>query len=143
MDYTCRKWAITGIPCTHATTAIKFLNINLEDYIAHWFRKSTYEETYNVIINPINGQHIWEVTPYSDILPPKKKTMPGRPKKKRRLKEWELKKNDSELRKGGQRKRCAICKELGHNKKVVHKDLLPNLLLNKHKSPKLHQQMFQ
>ncbi|WVY90842.1 hypothetical protein V8G54_036356 [Vigna mungo] len=34
-----------------------------------------------------------------------------------RLEEWELKKNDSELRKGGQRKRCGICNELGHNKK--------------------------
>ncbi|WVZ24993.1 hypothetical protein V8G54_003537 [Vigna mungo] len=78
---------------------------------------STYEETYNNIIYPISGQHIWEVTPYSDILPPKKKTMPGRPKKKRRLEEWELKKNDSELRKGGQRKKCGICHELGHNKK--------------------------
>ncbi|WVY90437.1 hypothetical protein V8G54_035951 [Vigna mungo] len=117
MECTCRKWAITGIPCTHAITAMKFLNINAEHYIDHWFRKSTYEETYNGIIYPINGQHIWEVTPYSDILPPKKKTMPGRPKKKRRLKQWELKKNDFELRKGGQRKRCTICKELGHNKK--------------------------
>ncbi|WVZ23701.1 hypothetical protein V8G54_002245 [Vigna mungo] len=112
-----RKWAITGIPCTHAITSMKFLNINAEDYITHWFRKSTYEETYNNIIYPINGQHIWEVTPYSDILPPKKKKMPGRPKKKRRLEDWELKKNDSELRKGGQRKKCGICKELGHNKK--------------------------
>ncbi|KOM41561.1 hypothetical protein LR48_Vigan04g175900 [Vigna angularis] len=43
--------------------------------------------------------------------------MPGRPKKKRRLEDWELKKNDSELRKGGHRKKCVICKELGHNKK--------------------------
>ncbi|WVZ21992.1 hypothetical protein V8G54_000536 [Vigna mungo] len=117
MDCTCRKWAITGIPCVHTITSMKFLNINAEDYITHWFRKSTYEETYNSIIYPINGQHIWEVTPYSNILPPKKKKMPGRPKKKRRLEEWELKKNDSELRKGGQRKKCGICKELGHNKK--------------------------
>ncbi|XP_052726188.1 uncharacterized protein LOC128194667 [Vigna angularis] len=112
-----RKWAITGIPCTHAITAMKFLNINAEEYIGHWFRKSTYEETYNTIINPINGQHVWDVTPYADILPPKKRTMPGRPKKKRRLEDWELKKNNSELRKGGQRKTCAICKELGHNRK--------------------------
>ncbi|WVY95217.1 hypothetical protein V8G54_034305 [Vigna mungo] len=107
MDCTCRKWAIIGIPCTHAITSMKFLNINAKDYITHWFRKSTYEETYNSIIYPINGQHIWEVTPYSDILPPKKKTMPGRPKKKRRF----------ELRKGGQRKKWGICHELGHNKK--------------------------
>ncbi|XP_014496535.1 uncharacterized protein LOC106758121 [Vigna radiata var. radiata] len=117
MNCTCRKWAITGVPCTHAITSMKFLNINAKDYISHWFRKPTYEETYNTKIYPINGQHIWEVTPYSDILPPKKKTMPGRPKKKRRLEEWELKKNDSELRKGGQRKKCGICNELGHNKK--------------------------
>ncbi|XP_052726126.1 uncharacterized protein LOC128194623 [Vigna angularis] len=117
MDCTCRKWAITGIPCTHAITAMKFLNINAEDYIGNWFRKSTYEETYNTIINPINGQHVWDVTPYADILPPKKRTMPGRPKKKRRLEEWELKKNNSELRKGGQRKTCGICKQLGHNRK--------------------------
>ncbi|WVZ24361.1 hypothetical protein V8G54_002905 [Vigna mungo] len=57
-----------------------------------------------------NGQLLaFLVTPYSDILPPKKKTMPGRPKKKRRL--------EDELRKGGQRKKCVICHELGHNKK--------------------------
>ncbi|XP_022642548.1 uncharacterized protein LOC111242617 [Vigna radiata var. radiata] len=120
MDYTCRKWAINGIPCAHAITSMKFVTINAEDYITHWFRKSTYEETYNSIIYPINGQHIWEVTPYSDILPPKKKRMPGRPKKKQRLEDWELKKNDSELRKGGQRKKCGICKELGHNKNTRH-----------------------
>ncbi|KOM42910.1 hypothetical protein LR48_Vigan05g051400 [Vigna angularis] len=46
-----------------------------------------------------------------------KRTMSGRPKKKRRLKAWELKKNDTELRKGGNKKTCALCKELGHNKK--------------------------
>ncbi|XP_017438397.1 uncharacterized protein LOC108344468 [Vigna angularis] len=112
-----RKWAITGILYTHAITAMKFLNINAEEYIGHWFRNSTYEETYNTIINPINEQHVWDVTPYSDILPSKKRVMPRRPKKKRRLEDWELKKNNSELRKGGQKKRCAMCKELGHNRK--------------------------
>ncbi|KOM50184.1 hypothetical protein LR48_Vigan08g101100 [Vigna angularis] len=38
-------------------------------------------------------------------------------KKKRRLEAWELKKNDTELRKDGSRKTCALCKELGHNKR--------------------------
>ncbi|WVZ25424.1 hypothetical protein V8G54_003968 [Vigna mungo] len=117
MDCTCRKWTISGIPCTHAITTMKFLNINAEDYIGHWFRKSTYEETYNPIIYPIKGQNVWDVTPYSNVLPPKKRTMPGRPKKKRRLEDWELKKNDSELRKGGHRKKCSIYTEIGHNKK--------------------------
>ncbi|XP_017438322.1 uncharacterized protein LOC108344385 [Vigna angularis] len=34
-DCNCRKWLITGIPCTHVITATKFLNLNAEDYIGH------------------------------------------------------------------------------------------------------------
>ncbi|WVZ21758.1 hypothetical protein V8G54_000302 [Vigna mungo] len=98
-DCSCRKWLLT------------------EDCIGTWYRKSTYEETYNSIVYPINGQVLWEKTPYPDVLPPKKRPMPGRPKKKRRLESWELKKNDTELRKGGSKKSCAICKQLGHNKR--------------------------
>jgi len=48
---------------------------------------------------------------------PRKRIMPGRPKKKRRLKQWELRKDDTQLRKGGHRKRCRVCRELGHNRK--------------------------
>ncbi|XP_014511527.1 uncharacterized protein LOC106770218 [Vigna radiata var. radiata] len=114
-ECSCRKWLITAIPCTHAITAMKFLNVNAEDYIGNCYRKSTYEETYNSIVYPINGQVLWEKTSYPDVLPPKKRTMPDRPKKKRRLESWELKKNDTELRKGGSKKACAVCKQLGHN----------------------------
>ncbi|WVZ12473.1 hypothetical protein V8G54_017003 [Vigna mungo] len=113
----CRKWLITVIPCTHAITAMKFLNVNAEDYIGTSYRKSTYEETYNSIIYPINGQVLWDKTSYPDVLPLKKRTTPGRPKKKRRLESWELKKNDTELRKGGSKKTCVVCKQLGHNKR--------------------------
>ncbi|BAT78989.1 hypothetical protein VIGAN_02176900, partial [Vigna angularis var. angularis] len=66
-ECSCRKWLITGIPCTHAITAMKFLNLNAEDYIDHWFRKSTYEETYNTIIYPFNGQLVWDITSYPDV----------------------------------------------------------------------------
>ncbi|XP_014503093.1 uncharacterized protein LOC106763410 [Vigna radiata var. radiata] len=125
-DCSCRGWLISGIPCTHAITAMKFLNLNAEEHIAHWFTKSAYEETYNSIIYPINGQHVWEITPYPDILPPKKREMPGRPKKKRRLQPWELKKNDSELRKSGRKKTCDVCKELGHDKKTCPQRHMPS-----------------
>ncbi|WVZ17230.1 hypothetical protein V8G54_010212, partial [Vigna mungo] len=47
----------------------------------------------------------------------KKRTMSGRPKKTRGVEVWDLKKNDTELRKGGSKKTCALCKELGHNKR--------------------------
>ena len=42
--------------------------------------------------------------------------MPGRPKKKRRLESWELRKDDMQVRQGGTHKRCAICRALGHKR---------------------------
>ncbi|XP_022641148.1 uncharacterized protein LOC111242381 [Vigna radiata var. radiata] len=81
----CRKWSISGIPCVHALTAMNFLNLNAEDSLPVWFKKSTYEEMYSSIIYPINGKHLWEVTQCPDVLPPPKRQLPGRPKKKRRL----------------------------------------------------------
>ena len=115
-EYSCRKWAITSIPCCHAITAIRFMNLNAEDYLPHWFLKSTYEETYLSLIYPINGPHLWEMTSYADVLPPTKRVLPGRPKKKRRLESWELRKDDTQVRQGGTRKRCAICRALGHKR---------------------------
>jgi len=47
---------------------------------------------------------------------PLKRRLPGRPKKKRRLEQWELKKNDTELRKGDHQKRYRVCREMGHNR---------------------------
>jgi len=121
LECSCRKWSISGLPCCHALSAMKFLNLQGEDFIGHWFRTSTYEETYNSVIFPINGQEVWEVTAYPDVLPPTKRIMPGRPKKKRRLEPWELRKDDTTLRKGGIRKRCAVCREIGHNKTACPK----------------------
>jgi len=38
------------------------LNLNAEDYIPLCFKKLSYEEMYNFIIFPINGQHLWPNT---------------------------------------------------------------------------------
>ncbi|WVZ03656.1 hypothetical protein V8G54_024462 [Vigna mungo] len=111
----CRKWSISGIPCVHALTAMKFLNLNAEDYLPVWFKKSTYEEMYSSIIYPINGKHLWEVTQCPDFLPPPKRQLHGRPKKKRRLEQWELKKSTTKMSKGGLLKTCTICREVRHN----------------------------
>jgi len=95
---------------------MRFLNFNGEDYLPHYFLKSTYEETYLSMIYPVNGPHLWEMTSYCDVLPPTKRILPGRPKKKRRLESWELRKDDTQVRQGGTRKRCAICRQLGHKR---------------------------
>jgi len=118
---TCRKWSISGIPCCHSLTAMKFLNLNGENFIPTVFRKSTYEEIYTSIIFPINGQTLWEITPYHDVLPPSKRILPGRPKKKRRLEQMEIRRDETRLRKGGLRKTCCICKQIGHNRRACPK----------------------
>jgi len=42
--------------------------------------------------------------------------LPERPKKKRRLDSWELRKDSTQLRHGGTRKRCRICRQIGHRR---------------------------
>ena len=116
MECTYRKWGITGIPCSHSMATMKFLNMNVDQYVAHWFTKSSYEEIYFSIIYPMNDQHVWEITPFPDVLPPLKRILSGRPKKKRRLQASEMKKDDTQVKRWGIRKKCAICKQLGHNR---------------------------
>jgi len=116
MDCSCRKWGITGVPCSHSLAAMEFLNLSVDPFVAHWFTKSTYEEIYCSIIYPVNGQDVWEITPFPDVLPPLKRILPGRPKKKRRLQASEMKKDDTQVRRGGIRKKCSTCKQLGHNR---------------------------
>ena len=72
MDCSYRKWGITGIPCSHSLATMKFLNLSVDPYV----------EIYCSIIYPVNGQDVWEITPFPDVLPPLKYILPGRPKKK-------------------------------------------------------------
>ena len=64
----------------------------------------------------MNDQNVWEITPFPDVLPPVKRSLLGRPKKERRLLGSKLNKDETQVRRGGERKKCAICKQVGHNK---------------------------
>ncbi|WVZ04151.1 hypothetical protein V8G54_024957 [Vigna mungo] len=115
-ECTCRKWTITGIPCCHALTTMRFLNMNPEEYLPLWFRTCTYEETYNPIIFPLNGPHLCQRTSTPDIQPPPKRVLPGRPRKKRRLESWEQRKDDTQIGQKGIPKKCSICRQVGHRR---------------------------
>jgi len=99
-----------------AIATIIFINVNVEDFILIWFRRSTYEEMYQSIIFPVNSEVIWQRTPNPDVHPPHKRILPGRPKKKRRLKKWDIRKDNTQMSKGDHRKKCSICRQIGHNK---------------------------
>ena len=119
LECTCRKWTITRIPCCHSLTIMRFLDINIEQHIPHWFLTSTYKETYIPLIYPVNGPKVWEMNSDIDVLPPPKRILPGRPKKKRRLESWELHKDSTQLRQGGTRKRCGL-KIIDQNNQFRH-----------------------
>jgi len=97
-------------------TIMRFLNINVEQHIPHWFLTSTYEETYIPLIYPVNGPNVWEMNSNIDVFPPSNRILPGTPEKNRRLESWELHKDSIQLRQGGTRKRCEICRQIGHRR---------------------------
>ncbi|WVZ01801.1 hypothetical protein V8G54_022607 [Vigna mungo] len=98
---------------------MKFMNLDAEEFIPVYFRQSTYEEMYSSIVYPINCENMWQITPYNDMLPPKKEYCQGG--KKRRLQEWELVRDETRMRKGDIQKRCGICKNLCHNRTSCQK----------------------
>ena len=64
----------------------------------------------------VNIAILWEMTSACDVLPPTKRVLPSRPKKKWRMESWELKKDNTQLRQGGTRKKCGLCREVGHKR---------------------------
>ncbi|XP_017423618.1 uncharacterized protein LOC108332827 [Vigna angularis] len=121
----CRKWMISGISCCHAIATMNYSNEDPQNFMPSWFTRSTYEETYASIIYPVNGQFLWERTSYVDVLPAIMRKLSGRSKKKRMLEAWKLTKDATQMRVGGHRKKCTICRHLGHNKKKcpLHPDI--------------------
>ncbi|GKF19465.1 mutator type transposase [Tanacetum coccineum] len=93
----CRKWELSGIPCTHAVATIWDQENNRTDtgipksYCnpCHWL--STWKKMYRFKINPVNGPHAWEKSDVlTTIIPPKPHPQIGRPPKKRKKSAAEL-----------------------------------------------------
>ncbi|KAK8660202.1 hypothetical protein V6N13_051136 [Hibiscus sabdariffa] len=109
---TCKAWELSGIPCCHAICATYEENKRPEDYVSNWYSKEKYLAAYNHVLQPVRGKIFWPKT--SDpIQPPLVRTLPGRPKKKR-------KKDKDEPTKGKtnpvKQRRCTNCRQPGHNK---------------------------
>ena len=89
-EWTYRKWMLTRVPCCHAFSVMKFVNVDPVNFISFWYKKETYVEVYHSVIYPLNGVQVWERTEMPDVVPPPTKNMSGRPKKKIRLESWEV-----------------------------------------------------
>jgi len=115
---------LTGIPCCHALSAMKFFNVDPVNFISFWFKKETYVEVYNSIIYPVNGEQVWDKTEMPDVVPPPTKKMFERSKKKRRLEAWEVMKKKIQLGQTRLKKKCGICHKLGTTKSPALKNHL-------------------
>ena len=112
----CKRWELTGLPCVHSLAAIKNRNHRIDEYIPDYYRKSRYLQVYKPVIFPVNGSNLWVTTEYPDVMPPKFRKMPGRPKKRRNLEQGELDGTDKKMRRTGFIVKCSRCKKVGHNK---------------------------
>jgi SWIM zinc finger len=110
----CRRWQLSGVPCSHAVSVMFFNKENPETYVDDCYHLATYSRIYEFSINPVNGHKMW---PKSSImcLPPLVKNQPGRPKKKRKKSTSEDNQNSQKMRKTGGKSTCSRCKQEGHN----------------------------
>ncbi|XP_031120347.1 uncharacterized protein LOC116023484 [Ipomoea triloba] len=119
----CRKWDLTGIPCSHAVCAIwiKHGKGPVWHYVDPSYYISTYLKTYDGCIKPMAGFEKWPAIEREPPLPPLYNAKPGRPRKLR-------KRSAGETRPAGESSKasvyltrkhvtlhCTICKQSGHN----------------------------
>ena len=65
----CRKWDIIGIPCCHAISCIFFNREDAEKYVNTSYKRTTYIDYYEPIIEPINGQNMWRPSGLPPVQP--------------------------------------------------------------------------
>ncbi|XP_058742388.1 uncharacterized protein LOC131614867 [Vicia villosa] len=106
----CRKWDLTGIPCSHSITCIWQNKKKPEDY------KDTFKNIYSHIIYPTNGPQLRPLDNQSTMNPPIMRRAIGCPKKMRN------KDNDEPRLKHVLPRKlatvtCHKCGGMGHNKR--------------------------
>ena len=127
----CRKWDVTGLPCSHACSDIIKAKQAPEQYVSPFFKKPMYVEAYKPVIYPVPGPHDWTKTDTPDIVPPVFNITKGRKQEKRRKGRFEVPKPKDTSRMGTIT--CSNCKLRGHRYTSCTKELRPELLARKNK----------
>nr|GME04447.1 Zinc knuckle family protein [Ipomoea batatas] len=112
----CKRWDLSGIPCTHAIAAIRKKGDLPENHVHACYSVEHYLRAYGPAILPIRAQELWHKTGMPSPLPPKYKPQPGRPKKKRKIDPAVEKQDLKKATKKGELKKCKLCGMRGHNR---------------------------
>lgn len=114
----CRYWQISGIPCRHACAALFTISDEPNNYVNTCFSIDQYKITYQHVLQPVEHESAWPVSPNPKPLPPRVKKMPGRPQTKRRMDPSERMNLSTKSSRVGTKIRCRRCSGLGHNTKT-------------------------
>jgi hypothetical protein len=111
----CRRWQLTGIPCSHAIACMRHYRIKPESMVSNCYSLATYMQAYGGHIFPLRDKDEWEHVDATPILPPLYEKSAGRRKKNRR-KHPEESEDGTRLSKHGVVMHCGYCKKEGHNR---------------------------
>ena len=125
----CRRWDMTGIPCSHAIAAIYKSYQHPEDFVHDFFKKQMYKEAYGPVIQPVPGKDCWTKTDTPDIEPPLFAVSLGRKQNKRRKGKYEVPAPKQTSRMGTIT--CSNCGLLGHRYTNCAAPLKPSLQMRK------------
>jgi hypothetical protein len=115
---TCRRWDLTGIPCSHAIACMREERIAPEDMVNTCYSIESFCRAYGNIIVPCHDKKEWEKMNGRPIYPPLYLKKVGRPLKNRRKQphETESKKGGKQMSRHGVVIECGHCGEPGHNR---------------------------
>jgi hypothetical protein len=111
----CRRWQLTGIPCSHAIACMRHDRIKPESMVSNCYSVATYMQAYGGQIFPLRDKDEWAPVDATPILPPLYEKCAGRRKKNRR-KQPEESEDGTRLSKHGVRMHCGYCNKEGHNR---------------------------
>ncbi|GJV46270.1 hypothetical protein Tco_1430806 [Tanacetum coccineum] len=119
---TCGAWGLSGIPCSHATAAIRSRGKDSFNYLHTCYSKDKFIAAYNNPIQVVGSEEFWPNSGHGELVPPLPKAMPGRPRKARMKRKYEPKKSKIKLSRHGRDIHCGICKLVCRNYKTCNVD---------------------
>uniref|UniRef100_A0A803N9D6 Uncharacterized protein n=1 Tax=Chenopodium quinoa TaxID=63459 RepID=A0A803N9D6_CHEQI len=111
--------------CYHALGCIAKRRLQYEEFVHKAYHVSTYASTHAPIFKAMLGYKQWEAKPYPKTLPPPYRKMPGRPSKKKRVKEPGEVQERQLVQRTKKQNRCSNCGGVWHNKSKCQNVTLP------------------
>ncbi|GMP48607.1 hypothetical protein CsSME_00015903 [Camellia sinensis var. sinensis] len=115
----CMRWDLSGIPYSHAISAIHENHQQPKAHVHNYYNKTSYLQVYYHMIHPVHGMHDFIATGISPLKAPLAMKLAGRPRKLRKKVIVILMNQETHTKQ--QRKSlnvtCPKCLQTGHNRR--------------------------